>query len=311
MGRGSETIELVQVSTAKREELAPALEKGNILFFPQTPFELNSQDRQALLSIAEVPGAHHKNIAFKPRTHKVTGLSHVPAASRAPVENALKAYTAWAIRFVADLLPAYARGWQVDYSSFRPVEEENRDLPWKKRNDLIHTDAFPSRPTHGALILRFFTNLNPTRERVWVVGRPFAAIAPEYAMAAGLRKFAAPARSPLGTVWNSVLRAARLAGVRTPDRSPYDHFMLAFHDYLKRNADFQKDCPKSEFRFPPGSSWMVFTDIVPHSVISGQYALEQTFIVSPDALSSRENAPISILEAISGMRLAPKRSFAS
>ena len=28
-------------------------------------------------------------------------------------------------------------------------------------------------------------------------------------------------------------------------RTPYDMFMLGFHDYLKENADFQKNCPKN------------------------------------------------------------------
>ena len=80
--------------------------------------------------------------------------------------------------------------------------------------------------------------------------------------------------------------------------------MLAFHNYLKANVNFQQGCPKFQFRVPPGSSWLVFTDIVPHSVISGQYALEQAFIVPPEALQSRELAPLSILEALSGARLA-------
>ena len=177
-------------------------------------------------------------------------------------------------------------------------------MPWKKRNDLIHTDAFPSRPTHGGLILRLFTNLNPSQDRVWVVGRPFAAIALEHAVPAGLAKFAAESRSPLRKAWSSVVHTARIAGVRVIDRSPYDRFMLAFHDYLKANENFQQSCPKFQFRFPPGSSWLVFTDIVPHSVISGQYALEQAFIVPPEALHAREHAPLSILEALSGTRLA-------
>jgi len=310
MGRDNEAIELVPVSTANRADLAPALERGNILFFPRTSFELNSQDRQALLSVADVPGAHHKNIAFKPRARKITGLRHVSQQTRASIEHALKSYSDWAVRSVSDLLPSYARAWQVDYASFRPVEEQNRELPWKKRNDLIHTDAFPSRPTHGGLILRFFTNLNPTEDRVWVVGRPFGAIAPEHAIPAGLSKFAALSRSPWSRAWSSVRHAASAAGLPVTDRSPYDRFMLAFHDYLKANTEFQNTCPKSEFRFPPGSSWMVFTDIVPHSVISGRYALEQTFIVSPDSLSSREHAPISILESISRTPLAPRHASA-
>ena len=162
MGR-DERIELVEVSAGNQQCAASALETGNILFFPETPFELSGPKRQALLAIAEVPGAHHKNIAFKPHAQKVTGLSQVAPETRKSVENALRSYTAWAVRFVAELLPSYARAWQVDYSSFRPVEERNRRLPWKKRNDLIHTDAFPSRPTHGGLILRLFTNLNGHR----------------------------------------------------------------------------------------------------------------------------------------------------
>jgi hypothetical protein len=302
--QGGEAIRLVHISKAASSELAPALESGNILFWQQTPFALNSQDREALLSIRSTSGAHHKNIAFKPDAQKVTGLSGLEPSAREAVVRVLKSYTAWAVQFVAELLPSYARGWRIDYASFRPVEEENRDLPWKKRNDLIHTDAFPSRPTHGGLILRLFTNVNPVQERVWVAGPPFGAIAKDNAIPAGLPGFAAETHSSLRKVWGSVLRGARTLGVRTVDRSPYDRFMLAFHDYLKANSDFQKNCPKYRFSFPPGSTWMVFTDIVPHSVLSGQYALEQTFIISPLSLSAREHAPISILESISHARLA-------
>ena len=45
--------------------------------------------------------------------------------------------------------PEYARSWRVDYASFRPVEEQGRELPLRHRNDLLHLDAFPTRPTHG------------------------------------------------------------------------------------------------------------------------------------------------------------------
>ncbi len=302
--QGGEAVRLVDIATAAADEFAPTLETGNILFWQQTPFALSSQDREALLSIRSVPGAHHKNIAFKPDTQKVTGLTHLPTHAQEAVGRVLKAYTAWAVPFVAGLVPSYARGWRVDYSSFRPVEEENRNLPWKKRNDLIHTDAFPSRPTHGSLILRLFTNLNPVEERVWVTGPPFAALAREHAIPAGLPGFAAQTDSSLRKISDSVLRAARKIGIRSVDRSSYDRFMLAFHDYLKANTGFQKNCPKYHFSFPPGSTWMVFTDIVPHSVLSGQYALEQTFIISPLSLSAREHAPISILESICHARLA-------
>lgn len=302
--QGGKESRLFDVATAAPNELAPVLERGNILFWRQTPFALSSQDRDALLSIRSVPGAHHKNIAFKPDIQKVTGLAHLEPQAQAAVTRVLKAYSAWAVDFVAALLPSYARGWHIDYASFRPVEEENRDLPWKKRNDLIHTDAFPSRPTHGGLILRFFTNMNPDQERAWVVGPPFAALAKEHAIPAGLPGFAAQANSRMRKISASLLRTARAIGVPAVDRSPYDRFMLAFHDYQKANAEFQQNCLKSQISFPPGSTWMVFTDIVPHSVLSGRYALEQTFIISRSSLSSRERAPIAILESMSHAKLA-------
>jgi hypothetical protein len=86
-------------------------------------------------------------------------------------------------------------------------------------------------------------------------------------------------------------------------RTPYDMFMLGFHDYLKENATFQKDSPKVWLEFPPSSTWLVFTDGVAHAAMSGQYAIEQTFLISPQALVSPEHAPFRILEAIAGRPL--------
>jgi hypothetical protein len=80
--------------------------------------------------------------------------------------------------------------------------------------------------------------------------------------------------------------------------------MLRFHDYLKHNADFQSNCTKHRFEFPPGSTWLVFTDVVPHSVESGQHALEQTLIVARGSLANPEDAPLAILESLCAKRLA-------
>jgi hypothetical protein len=56
--------------------------------------------------------------------------------------------------------------------------------------------------------------------------------------------------------------------------------------------------------FEPGAAWMAFTDLVPHAVESGQFAMEQTSIVPQDALAVPERAPIAILEKMAGRRLA-------
>jgi hypothetical protein len=92
-------------------------------------------------------------------------------------------------------------------------------------------------------------------------------------------------------------------GISAAGRTPYDMFMLRFHDFLKENTSFQANGPKTEMAFPPFSTWIVFTDCVAHAVMSGQYAIEQTFLIPPKALVAPEAAPYRILEGIAGRSL--------
>lgn len=300
-------MQLVRIDapdTVPEDSYARSLEQGDIVFFPATPFHLPESDQEFLRSISGVGAARHKNIAYKTALDKVTGCEPGDAERLRPV---FRSYSQRVIDFFGKLLPRYKKNWKIDYASFRSEEEAGRDLPWKKRNDLLHVDAFPSRPTNGDLILRVFTNVNPSQSRVWLTGDPFEAVAEQYAADAGLTRIAADARSAM----NGMKRAwTRTVGplLHLPDRTPYDRFMLGFHDYLKHNAEYQKNCTKYRFEFPPGSTWMVFTDIVPHAVLSGQYALEQTFIVSRDSLLAREKSPASILERLSSSTLTYGRA---
>lgn len=274
----------------------PALETGNVLFFPNTPFPVPENAKNFLRNLDFSGGAIHKNIAYRPAAERVTGIdSSHPSYER--LRQVLGDYSRAVVQFTGRLLPEYARSWKLDYASFRPIEEENRDLPLNKRNDLIHTDAFPSRPTNGNLIMRVFTNIHPVKTRNWVTTDAFGVVAARYARDAGLEKiaaapsFAAPARLLHGL------------GLPVVPRSPYDRFMLRFHEYLKRNAEFQANCTKYKFDFPPGSTWLTFTDVLPHSVHSGQHALEQTFIIDRHSLSDISHAPVSILERLCGRPL--------
>jgi hypothetical protein len=276
-----------------------ALEEGNILFFPQTPFVFSDADRQSLLAAVQTNSDLHKNISYRPKQGKISGLGKDAAPQMEKVRASLSRFSEAATRFAAGLLPHYAAAWRLDYASFRGIEEEGRDLSWKKRNDLLHTDAFPTRPTNGDLILRFFVNINPSRERVWMTSDPFEITAGAYAADAGLARIAGQSSSAAGA-WK---RIAHAVGLPVPDRSKYDEFMLGFHDYLKGNEAFQRDCAKYRFHFPPNSAWMVFTDVVPHAVLSGQFAVEQTFIIAKESLAAPELAPARILERLSGRSL--------
>ncbi|MEP6716898.1 MAG: Kdo hydroxylase family protein [Terriglobia bacterium] len=280
------------------------LERGDILFFPGGGFEIPAAARTALPGAAQDARSFHKNIAYKPNIDRVSGLKDRKEAEK--VRPAMREYSQRALAFMASILPAYSREWTVDYASFRSIEERGRSLPLTKRNDLLHIDAFPTRPVFGNLILRCFTNVSAGQPREWLTGDPFAILAKERALSAGLATFAASAGSSLHAGRRAAVRTLRKLGLPVVDRSPYDAFMLHFHDWLKANRDYQQNCRKYSFDLPPGSTWLVFTDVVPHAVLGGRLAFEQTVIVARDSLEDRRKAPASILEEIAGRDLTAR-----
>jgi 3-deoxy-D-manno-oct-2-ulosonic acid (Kdo) hydroxylase len=276
------------------------LEANQILYFARPPFDFPEADREFLVSQRGANSAVHKNVSYRPDEDAMRGFDGTEETKQR-LRGILRNYSQRAVEFVHQFLSPYDGHLTVDYASFRPMEEEGRALPLRKRNDLLHVDAFPSRPTHGGRILRVFTNLHPTRPRVWTVGEDFRVLAGRLAKDAGLAAFAAGGASlPLS-------KLLRGLGAPVPDRSAYDRFMLHFHDYLKENAGYQRECAKTRLEFPPLATWLVFTDGVPHAVLSGQYALEQTFIVSREGLVAPHLAPIAVLEELCGRPLAAAR----
>jgi hypothetical protein len=274
------------------------LEKGQILFFPSPPFALPQEDIDFLVSLKPADSRLHKNISYRPEQDLLRGFADT--ANEPRVHDIMQRYAAAVRSFVSLFLVPYAGKFQTDYASFRPLEEEGRDLPLHKRNDLLHVDAFPSRPTRGGRILRIFTNVNPSTDRVWVVGERFPELASRFAEPAGLKKFAQASGAMRG--WK---RGLGTLGLPVADRAPYDKFMLHFHDWLKENTAFQnaKD-GKERIDFPPMSTWLVYTDCVPHAALSGQFAMEQTFIIPVDALVAPEVSPLRVLEKMSGKAMS-------
>ena len=168
------------------------LEAGDILYFPQTPISFRPDDLSFLLGQQQTGSTLHKNIAYKPTLDSVSGLDAGSAAS-GQLQAIMRQYSQDVTRFLTGFLSPYEGRWQLDYASFRPLEEEGRDLPLRRRNDLLHTDAFPTRPTHGARILRFFNNIHPTRTRDWVVSDPFRRASQAVVCAGNRSRFLQPA----------------------------------------------------------------------------------------------------------------------
>jgi len=299
--RGTIHCPLNLVSFDSTGNYRSVLERGDILFFRSGGFEIPWEVRTALIGATQDARAIHKNIAYKPHIDAVSGLVDKSEAEK--TRTAMRTYSRLALEFMARILPEYARAWKVDYASFRSIEERGRDLPLTKRNDLLHVDAFPTRPVFGDLILRCFTNVNAEQPREWLTSDPFSILAEREAANAGLAAFAASAGSFFSSMRRAAVRGLQRSGLPLVERSSYDEFMLHFHNWLKKNEEYQAKCPKYSFNLPPGSTWLVFTDMVPHAVLGGRLALEQTVIVSRESLADRELAPSAILERLAGTSL--------
>lgn len=274
--------------------LCSQLEAGNILFFPRTPFAFPQADRELLLGQKQTNSAFHKNVAYRPSEDRITGLDDANSPEAERLRATLRNYSQSVVQFLTGLLTPYAGKWKLDFASFRPLEEKGRPARLHARNDLPHFDSFPTRPTHGDRILRFFTNINPSQSRVWITSQTFEFLGPHFAKSLGLSK---GGTSPL----RSLARALHLPGA---NRSAYDNFMHRCHNAMKEDSAFQQSCAKQRWEFPPDSNWMAFTDSVSHAVLEGQYALEQTFVISRGAMVEPHRAPIAVLERIAGYPLS-------
>jgi hypothetical protein len=293
------TVEADPWNVPASDEECLALETGEVLFFPATNLVPSPQERSLLIG-QEQGSALHKNISYRPVEDRVRGGDWKDNASRARVHQIMRDYSRRAIELVAAFLPRYACDWKIDFASFRPNEEQGRRIAHRSRNDLIHVDSFPSRPSHGDRLLRIFTNIHPDRPRVWVTSDNFETLARVYGPRAG---FPARPTDLLPALRRGALRLLSGVGLPVVDRPEYDRFMLRFHHFMKESADFQQRCRKEVLLFPPGSSWMVFTDAASHSCVSGQFALEQTFIVRRSSLAYPERSPIAVLERLTGYAL--------
>jgi hypothetical protein len=290
-----ETSALVEITNIQADQgrwHCDQLERGKVLFFRSVPFELPPADCDFLLSQKQTGSRFHKNISYRPTQDILKGVSS-DSPDRERLHAVMRNFTAQVREFLSSFLAPYAGKLKMDFASFRPLEEKSRDLPLHKRNDLLHVDAFPTRPTRGARILRFFVNINPSAGRVWNVGEAFDSFLPRLAP-----KISPPFR---GAITRNAIRAAAKIGLPVTDRTRYDEYMLYLHDWLKENTDFQQNSPKQQLIFPPGCAWMVYTDGVPHAALSGQYALEQTFIVPIEAFVTPEVAPVRVLERVTHM----------
>jgi hypothetical protein len=276
--------------TPQEQAAATAVvESGGVLYFPRLGFPLAPQEHVFLAG--DWSDGKAKNISFDGATGRLAGARGT-ADDKARLQMMVARFAERARGLVAAALPGYAQAVAVNRTSFRPSPAQDRETSWRKDDRLLHVDAFPSRPNHGARILRVFTNVNPSSEpRVWRLGEPFRDVA---------ARFLADIPAPFPEV-AYLLAALRITkGVR----SRYDQMMLRLHDRMKADSAYQVKSPQAEVEFPAGSTWICFSDQVSHAAMRGQYVLEQTLELPVAAMHDPDRAPVAVLEQLTGRRLA-------
>lgn len=250
---GAERFETEASATEYR-----GLEAGDILYFPVSPPLLPDDDRAFLVTQKQVDAAYHKNISYRPLEDRLKGIDQDDCTQRARVHEIMRGYSQRTIAFMERFLHRYAGSWKIDFASFRPIEESGRQVSLHARNDLLHFDSFPTRPSHGDRLLRIFTNIHPERARVWLTADHFEMLAGQFADRIGLH------RKPraLDTWKHLTTRAAASLGLPVVDRPPYDRFMLKIHHAMKEDSRFQETCRKDRWEFPAGSTGS-FSPIAP------------------------------------------------
>jgi len=280
--------------TDTNTQIEERLERGDIVTFTPCPVALPTGDDLAFLLQQQLKSTHHKNISYNPANHTAAGFVQQSSAQAERLQNLLRDFSQQATDWLAKTLPQYAQAWQPDRVSLRTEEEAIRKLRLTARNDLLHFDAFPSRPTRGHRILRLYVNINPTDERVWMTSDTFKKVLDQFGTQVGLP----------GVRDHTILRRLShglltLFQPHANERTDYDDFMLRLHHFLKSNDAFQERTARRLWHFKPGTAWLLFSDTISHAELRGQFALEHSYFVAPHTLALPDESPARLLEKAS------------
>ena len=297
-----DTFDNDRLQQLQPDELSDSLERGSVVFFPQSPVTLPAAEDLEFFRQELPKRLKLKNISYHPEDGKTRGLDSDDAEMVERVNRVLKSVSDDIASFLSKTAPRLTNNWTVGTCSFRPMQEQGRNLSAHASNELIHVDAGAYGATHGDRILRFFINVNPVEERVWATKGSFPELFAEHGDRAQLgHRNAGPgflSKGPLDHVRSGLINLAALGVpvLKVLDSSPYDRAMRKFHNYMKDTPAFQQqEKGHQEFRFPPFSAWMVYTDMVSHACLSGQHAFIHTSLVRLENCHLPEMAPINIM----------------
>jgi hypothetical protein len=286
---------------AHPSEIEDAMEKAEVVFFDRCPVELPSAADLDFMRDGLPRELQVKNISYHPESDSIPRFEAAPEI-KDRIEQILRTHGQRVEAFLRRSCPDYVPGWTLGTTSFRSIEEQGRKLKPRSSNELVHVDAGAYGATNGARILRFFVNIHPSRDRVWGTKGSFRSIMRRYpelwnVARRGKRRVTID-KGPLDRLYSGFIDACGKLYplMRVIDSSPYDRSMRRIHNFMKENPIF-RDNPTGyqEIHFPPLSSWMVFTDGISHSVLTGQHALVTTVLIPLANCRLPELSPYQVL----------------
>lgn len=245
--------------------LIDALERGNIVYFPNLKFDAAEQFQN--LCNSSVLRSNQRYISLEPHSQQLRGhKSH-----SLELQRLLNAYQCHSAALMRHYFPCYQNSISLGHTCFIPAKQTQPSLPVG-----LHIDAFPSTPLHGKRILRLFTNISPDgKAKAWQLGEPFNLV---------MERFAKHIKKPL------------LLKLLLTRRSFYDHVMLQINRMMKSDQNYQAELPASHIEFPAASSWLAFTDQISHASSNEQHVLSQTFYLPISSLNNPQYSPLTQLE---------------
>ena len=292
---------LIDFGGASPAEIQAAMERSDVVYFERCPIELPPREDLEFLRGGMHCELKTKNISYHPESDSIPRFE-APPEVKARVERILRLHGQRVEQFLRRIVPDFVPGWSLGTTSFRPIEERGRDLKPRSSNELVHIDAGAYGATNGARILRFFVNVHPERSRVWGTKGSFRDLMAKHRelwqAARGGKNRVLLRKTLFDSLYSGLVRS--LASVyplaRVVDSSPYDRSMRRIHNYMKETDTFRRDLSDyREIHFPPMSAWMVFTDGISHSVLSGQYAFVTTALIPLVNCRDQELTPYGIL----------------
>jgi hypothetical protein len=283
-------MDVIDGTTLNSEEIRSKLEIGELIFFKKCPFPLPSSDDLDFLLAQKVYEA--KSVSYFADSDLVHGYRGNTIEDQVRIRNVLSQFSSRATSWLAQTLPNYYSQMRFGPLRFRIEEEKGRkNVEPQYSGSVLHLDMNGDSPTHGESFLRIFVNINPAKSRYWVTSDSLGQL---------LDKWGDDIRIPnermQGFFDDIRLFMNRLLRRKAPADSAYHRIMSRIHYYGKTNDYLQNKAPQHLWVFPPGSAWLVFSDITSHAVKEGQFAIDQTYFVPSTAFKNPRRSTKSMIK---------------